>query len=212
MTQPPTASSRRRAGRVRALLLLLLLAEIVVVLALARSIGAGPTVLLLLATSVLGGWIVRKEGSRAWQALASAVASGRVPDDRVGDSAIVLAGGILLFVPGFITDLVGLVFVLPFTRRPARRVLGRAIQRRMVTLPSGVFLRGFPGAPDGRGGPNLARGDVIQGEVVEGPVVEGPVVEGQVVEGQVVDESDPPGGGRDEGGTESGDDGAGRTS
>jgi len=167
MTQPPTASNRRRAGRVRALLLLLLLAEIVVLLAVARSIGTGPTVLLLLATSVLGGWLVRRAGARAWQALASAASSGRVPDDRLGDSALLLVGGILLFVPGFITDLVGLVFVLPFTRRPARRLLVRVIQRRLLTLPPGVFVR-FSGGP-------VVEGHVIKDdEIVQGHVLDGP--------------------------------------
>jgi UPF0716 protein FxsA len=208
VTNPPTASSRRRAGRVRALLLLVLLVEILVVLAVARAIGAPETVLLLLATSVLGGWLVRHEGARAWRALASALASGQVPDDRLGDSALVLVGGILLFVPGFVTDVVGLLFVLPFTRGPARRVLGRLVRGRLVWMPASVYVRRFPDQQGGWGG--LGGRDVVPGEVVQGEVVQG-----EVVHGEVVPDADEPGSAdpKDDSGPDArGDDGAGRTS
>jgi UPF0716 protein FxsA len=190
VTQPPGTTSRRRAGRLRALWLLLLLAEILLILLVARAIGTAQTVLLLLATSVLGGWLVRHEGGRAWRALTSAAAGdGRVPTGRLGDSALILVGGILLFVPGFLTDLAGLVFVLPFTRPLGRLVLAKLIARRLVRLPSGVFVGRFPGGPR-RG--DLAGPDVVQGEVVQGEVVS---------DGEPTDRADG-----------SGDDGAGRTS
>ena len=190
MTQPPTAASRRRAGRVRAIWLLLLLVEILLILLVARTIGTAQTVLLLIATSVLGGWLVRHEGVRAWQALASAATGdGRVPSGRLGDSALILAGGILLFVPGFLTDLVGLVFVLPFTRPLARLLLARMIARRLVRLPSGVFVGRFPtGSRRGDlGGPDVVQGEIVQGEILP--------------DAEPADEQDG-----------SGDDGAGRTS
>ena len=68
-------------------------------------------------------------GLRAWQALADAFGGGRLPTGRLADAALVLVGGILLMLPGFLTDLLGLVMLLPFTRPVVRRLLAFVLAR-----------------------------------------------------------------------------------
>lgn len=105
--------------------------EIYVIIQVGQLIGGWPTAALLLAESLLGAWIVRHEGRRAWRALLSAFAAGQLPDRELGDATLVLTGGVLLLPPGFVTDLVGFLFVLPFTRPLVRLALARYLARRM---------------------------------------------------------------------------------
>ncbi len=105
--------------------------ELYLIFTVSRQLGLAPTLGLLLAISVLGGVLVKREGLRAWRTLRDAVARGSVPGRRdLADGALVLVGGVLLLAPGFLTDAVGLVFVLPPTRPLARRLLLRLAARR----------------------------------------------------------------------------------
>ena len=91
------------------------------------------TVLLLIFESLLGAWLVKREGRRAWRALQETLETR--PDARaseLADAALVLVGGTLLLTPGFVTDVFGFFLVLPFTRPLARRVLGFVVARRIV--------------------------------------------------------------------------------
>lgn len=98
--------------------------EIYVIIQVGQQIGAVPTILLLIFESLLGAWIVKREGRRAWKALQDTFREGRVPGRELADAALILVGGTLLLTPGFVTDVFGFFFVLPFTRPIARRVLG----------------------------------------------------------------------------------------
>lgn len=104
--------------------------EIYVILQVGSLIGAVPTVLLLIVESILGAWIVKREGRRAWEALRNAVRTGSLPGRELADAALVLVGGTLLLTPGFVTDVVGFFFVLPVTRPLARRALTAVLARR----------------------------------------------------------------------------------
>ncbi|GII51839.1 hypothetical protein Pth03_02280 [Planotetraspora thailandica] len=147
--------------------------EIWVLIQIGSVIGGWQTVALLIADSVLGAWLVRREGRRAWAALQSAVQSGRMPDRELADGGMVVAGGALLLTPGFLTDVVGFVLILPFTRPLARRVLAWFLRRRVQVLaarsPYGPLFQ--PGSQD------PGRGKVVHGEVVDDQVIDGEVVE-----------------------------------
>lgn len=106
--------------------------EIYVIIQVGQAIGALPTVLLLIFESVLGGWLVRREGRRAWTALEATLRRGQVPGNELADAALVLIGGTLLLTPGFVTDVFGFFFVLPFTRPLARRVVLAWAARRVA--------------------------------------------------------------------------------
>lgn len=130
------------------------LLEIFVLVQVGQVIGAWWTLLMLVAASVFGAWLVRREGSRAWRALTGALQSGRMPARELADGALILVGGTLLLTPGFVTDAVGVLLVLPLSRPVARRLLSRLVSYRVV------------GATDAKR-PGSAGGTVIRGEVVE---------------------------------------------
>lgn len=122
------------------------LVELWVILQVGSLIGAVPTIILLVADSLLGAWLVRREGRRAWDSLRTAFASGRWPADEVTQGGLVIFGGALLLTPGFVTDAVGLLSVLPPTRAMMSRLLRRWTStwagRRMGG--ASVFVGGDP--------------------------------------------------------------------
>jgi UPF0716 protein FxsA len=130
-----------------ALLLLLFLVmpvvELYVVLQVGHAIGVLPTVGLLVLDSILGAWLVRREGAKAWAAFRRALDERRVPARETADGALVILGGALLLTPGFVTDVFGLLCVLPPTRALVRRfVLGLATSRVSVLRWAGMGRTG----------------------------------------------------------------------
>lgn len=107
-------------------------AELYVAIQVAQAIGVLLTIVLLIASWPVGVWTVRSQGRAAWRRLTAAIAAGRPPAREVLDGALVLLGGGLLIVPGFITDAVGIVLLAPPIRALMRRVLVRNFQSRFV--------------------------------------------------------------------------------
>lgn len=114
--------------------LLYLAVEIVALVAVASWLGIGWTLLLLLAGTVVGLWLARREGLRALSALAGATRDRRIAHVEVTDGLLVAAGGMLIVLPGFVSDLAGLLLVLPPTRAVVRRRLVRSAERRAPGL------------------------------------------------------------------------------
>jgi UPF0716 protein FxsA len=141
--------------------------EIYVLIRIGQTIGAWWTVLLLVADGFLGSWLMRREGTRAWAALRTALQSGRMPTRELADAALILVGGTLLVTPGFVSDVAGLFCVLPVTRPLARRALTRYLTRRFLPTP------GRPG-PQGRQGRGATSAETRPSP---GPVVRGDVVD-----------------------------------
>lgn len=141
---------------------LLLVVEVAVVALVSSWIGFGWTVLILLATTLVGGLLVRREGSRAWRTFSADVADGRPPGRAALDGVLILLGGLLVLLPGFVSDVLGLLCLLPPTRRLAGRALvGWALTRGRATVVRVRSSRGPgpPAPPPGRGG------RVIDGEI-----------------------------------------------
>ncbi len=107
-------------------------AELFVAIKVGEAIGALPTILLLLVTWPLGAWVLRAQGRAAWRRLSAAVAEGRPPGREVINGALVLAGGFLLMIPGFITDVIALALLLAPTRALLRIALQRNFRSRLV--------------------------------------------------------------------------------
>lgn len=149
--------------------LLYLVVEIVALVALGSAIGLGWTLVVLLAGSLLGLWLARREGVRAAQALAAAVGERRVAHPEVTDGLLVAAGGVLLFLPGLVTDVAGLLLVLPPTRALVRRRLVRAAEERAPGLRT-ARIRSEGPIVDGTVVPDERPHAVIEGTVVEGTV------------------------------------------
>ena len=128
-----------------ALLLLLIwpLAELFVAIEVAGAIGVLYTVLLLLVSVPLGMWALRAQGGAAWRRLTAAVAEGRTPAREVLDGALILAGGVLLMIPGFITDVIAICLLLPPTRALMRIAPLRRLQERIVVRAARVTNRPY---------------------------------------------------------------------
>jgi len=149
------ATGRRRSpwALVFVAFLVIPIVEIYVLIQVGQVIGAWWTVVLLVADSVFGSWLLKREGVRAWRALQTALTEGRMPARELADAALIVFGGTLMITPGFVTDAVGLLAILPFTRPVARRLLTAVVARRLAVVRN-VHRPGPPG-------------DVVQGEVVD---------------------------------------------
>jgi UPF0716 protein FxsA len=91
-------------------------AELGVLLFSGQTIGVWPTLILLIVTGLLGSYLAKKQGINTIRKVQEQIQFGRVPGNEILDGLCVLLGGILLLSPGFLTDILGLVLLLPFTR------------------------------------------------------------------------------------------------
>jgi len=141
--------------------------EIAAVVAVASWLGIGWTLLLLLGLSLLGLVLLRREGNRAWRSFQVAVAERRPPGREVLDGMLVLLGAVLIVLPGFVTDVVALLCLLPISRRLIGRMLvGWALTRGRTTVLRVSSTRGPGTVPPGDVGPvPPGAGRVIEGEV-----------------------------------------------
>ena len=121
------------------------IAEIYVIIQVGQAIGAVWTILLLVADSIIGARLLSWQGRRAWARFQEALAAGRVPHREVLDGVLIVSGGAFLLTPGFITDILGVVLLVPPTRALVRRALVRVIVRRRFRAVR--FVTWSPGAP-----------------------------------------------------------------
>lgn len=164
-------SARRRRGvlwwALALTLLITPLLEIYVLIQVGQAIGPWWTILLLLLSSMVGAWLIKREGARAWRALTTAIGEGRAPGKEIADGALVLIGGTLMLAPGFVTDVIGLLLVLPVTRPLFRLPLAALAARRVAVIAdvasmsaeSAFRTQQRPGTDPG--------GPVVRGEVVD---------------------------------------------
>ncbi|MGO1165915.1 MAG: FxsA family protein [Janibacter sp.] len=170
MSVPPSTGRRRRRVRLIPLALLLtFVIEVAALILVGRLIGVGWTIILLLSTSVLGAWLVRREGRRTWRALGEALRSGEMPSRQMADAVLVWVGGAMLLVPGFVTDVIGLLVVLPFTRPVARIGLEVLIARRVIAVVPGA---GAPPSQPGQAQVRRTTDTDTSDEVIEGEIVD----------------------------------------
>jgi UPF0716 protein FxsA len=105
--------------------------EILVIIEVGGMIGPWWTAGLLIADSLLGAWLLRREGGRAWRRFRDALDAGEWPGDAVAQGAMVLLGGALLLTPGFVTDAIGLALLLAPTRVALLAMLRRMLASRL---------------------------------------------------------------------------------
>lgn len=142
--------------------------EIYVLIQVGQVIGPWWTILLLVADSILGSWLIKRDGGRAWRALRSALDTGRMPAKELADGALILIGGTLMLSPGFVTDALGILLILPVTRPVFRRLLTTVVARRLLVIGTGAAAAGPPpGFGNARRPGPRSDGPVIQGEVVD---------------------------------------------
>jgi UPF0716 protein FxsA len=96
------------------------------------ALGAPLTILLLAVDSVIGALLFKSQGRSVWRRFNLTMAEGRVPHREVVDGVLVIFGGAFLITPGFISDIVGILLLLPPTRAVIRRLLIRRLGRRVL--------------------------------------------------------------------------------
>jgi UPF0716 protein FxsA len=111
------------------LLLLYLVVEVAAIWAVASMVGALWTIVLLLAGAFVGSWLARREGGKAIRSLMGAARAGESGHQQVTDGMLVALGGLLIFLPGFVTDVVGVLVMLPPTRTVLRKAWLRRLER-----------------------------------------------------------------------------------
>jgi UPF0716 protein FxsA len=137
----PGSGRHRRTRRLSAEMFLLVLIgvpvlEVFVFIEVGRAIGWLLAVVLLLGTSVLGAQLVRIQGRAAIERVSQAVAERRAPGRAAIDGALGFLGATMLVVPGFVTDALGALLMLPPTRALARRWLSRHYAARLMSFVS----------------------------------------------------------------------------
>src|ERR687894_2094948 len=115
-----------------ALFIIVPIAELAVIIQVGQAIGVWWTIALLIADSILGSMLMRSQGRIAWRRFNEALQAGRPPAREVIDGVLIIFGGALLLTPGFVTDAVGLAFLLPPTRAVLRKLLVRRFAGRMI--------------------------------------------------------------------------------
>ena len=120
--------------------------ELYVIIQIGSLIGVWPTIALLLADALLGSLLLRHQGRGAWRRFNEALAHRRFPGREVADGLLIVIGGTLLLTPGFVTDIVGLLFLIPPTRAIIRRLMRRYVGHRFVVVGGGM-----PGPGGGAG-------------------------------------------------------------
>jgi UPF0716 protein FxsA len=136
------------------LFILVPIVEIYVIIQVGQAIGALWTIAILIVDSLIGARLLSWQGRTAWRRFQEAIAAGRMPHNEVLDGVMIVVGGTLLLTPGFITDVFGLLLLLPPARAVLRRGVIRSIRRRGAVTRV-VFYRpprsGGPPPPAGNG-------------------------------------------------------------
>ncbi|WP_040772037.1 FxsA family protein [Rhodococcus rhodnii] len=173
-----------------ALFVLYVVTELAALLVTANFIGAGWTVLLLLAGTLVGLALLRSQWRRVMEGFRSASQGRGSPGSAVADGALVAAGSVLMVVPGLVTSVLGLLCLLPFTRMLMRPLAVAVAGRRGAAVMAGAGVYGRMRRPGG--------GDVIDGEVVAethdtpepGTTRADDAWQGRVLEGEIIDPAD----------------------
>ncbi|WP_353854969.1 FxsA family protein [Bacillus sp. Bos-x628] len=127
--------------RLKNFLLLLILfpaLEIGLFLISSQLIGILPTMFFIILTSALGAYLARKQGIAAFQKLQRDLQYGKMPGATIVDGFCILAGGLLLLIPGFLSDVIGALLLIPMTRKRFKPLLERWLRnmsnRRRFTI------------------------------------------------------------------------------
>ena len=139
------------------------IAELALLIQVGQAIGVWWTIALLIADSILGSLLMRSQGRAVWRRFNVALQAGRPPAREVLDGVLVIFGGALLLTPGFISDILGLLLLLPPTRAVVRRILVHRFADRMIASATRGATVGFGPRPERAG----ARPGDVEGTAVD---------------------------------------------
>lgn len=145
------------------LFIILPIAELLLLLKVGQTIGALPTIAIVLLTAILGVRILRQQSFSTLQRAQMRLQSGELPGQEIVEGFLISIGGALLLTPGFITDLIAISLLLPFTRRALVRYLFQSGRMQAWGTGTGAFtFTRFGGGWPPHGGPGGQ--DIYEGE------------------------------------------------
>lgn len=107
------------------------LVEIFLLLDASRHIGLWPTIALVIATGIAGAYLTKSQGIDLLRRIQEATGRGELPAQELIDGLFIMAGGLVLLTPGFLTDLIGFVLLTPFSRAPLKRLFTAWFKRKV---------------------------------------------------------------------------------
>ncbi len=114
------------------------LAELYLLITIGSYIGVLPTIAIVLTTGIVGAWLARLEGLRTFANVQNSLGQGQMPAEAMIDAVLILIAGILLLTPGFLTDITGILLLIPWSRtlfkRWLRRQFDKMISKGQVTI------------------------------------------------------------------------------
>jgi UPF0716 protein FxsA len=119
---------------IAATFLVMSIIELYVLVQVGQAIGALNTIGLVILISLVGAWLAKREGVSVLQRLRMQLDAGRMPTNELVDGVLILAGGILLVTPGFVTDIIGISLLFPPTRAAARALLKRRFRVQVLSF------------------------------------------------------------------------------
>jgi len=150
--------------RLALFVLLFIAAEMAVLIMLGRSLGVFPTIAIVLGAGMVGAWLARSQGLRSAMRAQQQLAHGVMPTSEMTDGLLIAVAAVLLIIPGFITDVLGLALLFPPTRALLKRTVIGKFSR---SSPLGRFTHEHEHQRRPAGGDQIIDARVIETRVVE---------------------------------------------
>jgi UPF0716 protein FxsA len=138
-------------GRLLALFLIVPIVELALLIQIGGWIGFWPTVGIIALTGLVGTYLARREGLAVWKRFNERLHAGGLPSRELLDGVIILVSGALLITPGVFSDIVGLIGLVPATRKLIRNYLNRRIRGAVERGTVATSIRGFSWGVSGSG-------------------------------------------------------------
>ena len=136
MARPDRGHATTTIGLVLPVLLVLFvlvpIAEIAVLIQVGQEIGVLETLALMVVVSIVGAWLVKREGVGVWRRAQRQIDAGVVPGRELVDAALIMLAGALLLTPGFLSDCLGILLLLPPVRAGLRRFVIARMRKRVL--------------------------------------------------------------------------------
>lgn len=111
--------------------------EVTLLLQLSKYLGIGSTIFMVLFSGLLGAYFVRREGFTIWFRLQKELQEGRVPSDQIFNGLLLLIAGIVLVTPGLLTDALGYILIIPYTREIVKKIIVERVKKKYTTVSNG---------------------------------------------------------------------------
>ena len=129
-------------GQLLLLFITVPLIEVLILIKLGSLFGFWPTILLVIGTGIVGAYLAKIYGLSVWHKIQQDLQAGRMPTDKLVDGLLILIGGIVLLTPGLLTDILGIMLLIPFTRKFFKRFAKTKFKKMSAEQTSNIYWKG----------------------------------------------------------------------